>query len=104
MSRNHISPNGEPNKQPIPWLWLGLGIMVTIIGCVAAWMLVSSWLLRPPQETANPQEPLLIVLTAPPSPTPAPTSSAAAPTPIPTFTPSPTPDTAVAPEAITPGY
>ena len=104
MSGINNQGDGNPNKQPIPWLWLGLGIVVTIAGCAAAWMLVGNWLLQPPAEAANPVEPTLIVLTAPPSPTPAPTSSAIAPTPIPTFTPIPTPDTAVAPDAITSGY
>jgi hypothetical protein len=104
MTRNNKSSDSNPEKQPVPWLWLGLGIIATMIGCVVGWMLVSSWLLQPPAEPVDPQEPVLIILTAPPSPTSAPTSPAIAPTPIPTFTPIPTPDTAVAPEAITPGF
>lgn len=94
----------EDGKQPIPWLWLGLGLVVTILGCAAAWFIVGNWLLQPPTEAANPLDPTIIVLTAPPSPTMAATSSAVPPTPIPTFTPIPTPDTAVAPSEITSGY
>jgi hypothetical protein len=104
MTKNSNSSDSNPTRQPFPWLWLGLGVLVTIIGCALGWMLVSRWLLQPPAEPGDSQEPLLIILTAPPSPTGAPTSPAVAPTPIPTFTPIPTPDTAVAPEQITPGF
>jgi hypothetical protein len=104
MTRNNSSDGGSANKQPIPWLWLGLGIIFTIFGCAAAWIFASSWLLQLPAESSGPPQPELIILTAPPSPTSAPTSPPSAPTSVPTFTPIPTPDTAVAPEAITPGY
>lgn len=99
----HNSPNNA-GKQPIPWLWLGLGLLATIAGCAAAWFVVGNWLLQPPEQSAGPFEPTIIVLTAPPSPTAAPTGSAAPPTAIPTFTPIPTPDTAVAPSELTSGY
>jgi hypothetical protein len=77
---------------------------LTVFGCIAGWFLLQSWLLQPPETAANPLQPTVIVLTAPPSPTMAPTSSLMPPTPIPTFTPIPTPDTAVAPEQITAGF
>lgn len=92
------------NKQPIPWLWLGLGLVATMAGCMAAWFIVGNWLLEPPAQSADPLDPTIIILTAPPSPTAAPTGPAVLPTPIPTFTPIPTPDTAVAPPEITTGY
>jgi hypothetical protein len=98
------TPTEQPHgREPIPWLWLGLGLLVTILGCLAAAFLVSQWLSAPPQST-GPVQPVVIVLTAPPSATPAPTSPPLAPTPIPTFTPIPTPDTAVAPAEIKPGF
>jgi hypothetical protein len=96
--------NESANKQPVPWRWLILGLIVTVAGCFLAWYIVGSWLLQPPPEPAGSSEPSVIVLTAPPSPTPAPTSSAAPPTPIPTFTPIPTPDTAVVPGELRSGY
>lgn len=110
MAGSNYPPPGEENeteeraKQPIPWLWLGLGLAVTVAGCVIGWSILASWLLEPPAQAGGPVEPVVIVLTAPPSPTPLPTGSAVPPTPIPTFTPIPTPDTAVAPQELTPGY
>ncbi len=102
-NRNTDNPQ-QSNEESTPWLWLGLGLLVTIAGCAAAWSIVGSWLLEPPANAAAPPEPTIIVLTAPPSPTIAPTGSALPPTPIPTFTPIPTPDTAVAPAEITSGF
>ena len=98
--------NSQPasTEDGVPWLWLGLGLVATLIGCVAGYFLLSGWLLEPPAESQNALQPTIIVLTAPPSPTAAPTGSAVPPTPIPTFTPIPTPDTAVAPEELLPGY
>ncbi len=92
------------DKEGIPWFWLLLGTAVTIVGCLATWSVVSSWLLEPPLEPAYPGQPTMIILTAPASPTLIPTSSIVPPTPIPTFTPIPTPDTAVAPEQLLAGY
>jgi len=113
-SKRNDSPSGDfPEKrprrlrqdtqEPIPWRWLGLGLIVTIISIGLALTLVNSLLARPPLETA-PIEPTLIILTAPPSPIPSPTSPLPTPSPIPTFTPIPTPDTAVAPPEITVGF
>jgi len=104
MSRNNNSSGGSSNRQPIPWLWLVLGTLFTIIACAATWMITSSWLLQPPAETSDPLAPELIILTAPPSPTAAPTTSPVAPTAMPTFTPIPTPNVAVAPEEISTGF
>ncbi len=110
MTANRRPPGGdqeprEPQgKEAIPWLWLLLGLAATILGCIAAWSLVSGWLFQPPAEAGGPTQATIIVLTAPPSPTAVPTGSVVPPTAIPTFTPIPTPDTAVAPEAITAGF
>jgi hypothetical protein len=106
MTGSNLSSNQKDSgsKQPVPWLWLGLGLIATVAGCFLAWFLVGNWLLQPPAEPADPYEPAVIVLTAPASRTPAPTSSAAPPTPIPTFTPIPTPDIAVAPGELSAGY
>lgn len=93
----------QDSQEPIPWRWLGLGLIVTVISIGLSLALVNSLLARPPLEAA-PIEPTLIVLTAPPSPIPSPTSPLPTPSPIPTFTPIPTPDTAVAPPEITVGF
>jgi len=95
----------EPEKrEPIPWKWLGMGLLIAIAGCIGAAILANSYLsqLQPPQAEA-PQA-TIIILTAPPSPTVDAASSAMPPTPIPTFTPIPTPDAAVAPPEITSGF
>ncbi len=90
-------------REPIPWAWFGLGLLLTVLACAGAAILARGWLMAPPQEQ-GPVEPVIIVLTAPPSATPEPTSRPQAPTPIPTFTPIPTPDTAVAPSELRAGF
>lgn len=90
-------------KEPIPWLWLAGGILITLIGFSLSVLLLRSFLLREPL-AVNPVEPTVIILTAPPSPTWTPLSAVAVPTVQPTFTPVPTPDIAIAPETITVGY
>lgn len=90
-------------KEPVPWVWLGGGVLITLIGFSLSILLLRSFLLREPL-AVNPIEPTVIILTAPPSPTWTPLSAVAAPTVQPTFTPVPTPDIAVAPETITVGY
>ncbi|WP_420627736.1 SH3 domain-containing protein [Candidatus Leptofilum sp.] len=108
-SKRSDPPDKQPRRlrqdtqAPIPWRWLGLGLIVTIISIGLSLALVNSLLARPPLETA-PIESTLIILTAPPSPIPSPTSPLPTPSPIPTFTPIPTPDTAVAPPEITVGF
>ena len=90
-------------RDPMLWLWLGLGGVVTLIAIVVAYF-IADWLLaRPPLPTV-PVQPTVIVLTAPPSATPSATVIVATSTTIPTFTPIVTPDTAVAPETVTAGF
>lgn len=105
--RKRDKQNGEkrplPPKEPVPWAWLGGGILITLIGLGLSVLLLRSFLLREPL-TVSPPEPTIIVLTAPPSPTWTPLPQVAIPTVQPTFTPVPTPDVAVAPDTITPGY
>ena len=103
LRRDSASGGTEGVQEPIPWRWLGLGVVVTLVSIGLALTLVNALLARPPLEAA-PIEPTLIILTAPPSPIPSPTSPLPTPSPIPTFTPIPTPDTAVAPPEVTAGY
>ena len=115
MARYQLPPDPRDTKEkrprrfrndsaePVPWRWLGLGVLVTLLSLAAALSLVNTLLARPPLDAA-PIEPTIIILTAPPSPIPSPTSPLPTPSPIPTFTPIPTPDTAFAPPEITVGF
>ena len=96
----------KPNygeQEPMPWRYLAMGLVVTLVAIVIALAIARAFLLRPPLQNAE-TEPNLIILTAPP--TGAPTETAVLPTPtvVPTFTPIPTPDNAIAPEQVTIGY
>ncbi len=87
-------------QDPVPWRYLGLGVVVTLVSLVIALAIANAMLNRSPLEVA-PAAPTLIILTAPPSPVPTATSVLPTPSPIPTFTPIPTPDQAIAPPEIT---
>ncbi len=101
--RHHEKRQRDENDEPIPWRWLGLGFVVSIVGAGLALGLLNAFLSREPLPV-TPLSPTLIVLTAPPSP-PA-TQTPLIPTPIllPTVTAMPTPDPAVAPSEVTPGF
>jgi hypothetical protein len=90
-------------KEPIPWLWLGGGVLITLIGLGVSILLLRAFLFREPLPV-SPAEPTIIVLTAPPSPTGTAVSNITAPTAQPTFTPMPTLDVSVAPDTISPGF
>lgn len=92
------------NQEPIPWLWLGLGGVVTVAAIGVAILIANSLLLRTPLNPASLPEPTVILLTAPPSPTTSATRPFPTPTTIPTFTPVPTPDLAQPPDEVTVGY
>jgi hypothetical protein len=93
----------ENSREPIPWLWLGLGAVVTLVAIGLAFLLARSFLNTPPLEVALPT-PTVIRLTAPPTAPPTATPELPTPTPIPTFTPVPTVDNSVAPEVVTVGF
>lgn len=96
---------GRDGREPIPWKWLGLGVLVTILSLLAAWTLARRVLDRPPLETiAMPPAPTVIRLTAPATTAPTPTGVRATATFIPTLTPFPTPDIATPPPEITVGF
>lgn len=93
----------QDSGEPVPWTWLGMGVIVTIIALILAISLANRLLAREPlvvSETA----PLLIVLTAPPTALPSPTPLVELPTAVPTFTPIPTPDNTLAPPEVTVGF
>jgi hypothetical protein len=91
----------QGDREPIPWKWLGLGLLIAVAGCITSLFLLRAFLPQMPEQMAEPLPATIIVLTAPPSPTADPTGSALPPTPIPTFTPIPTPDSAIAPPQVT---
>jgi len=101
--RSESSLSGPDPKEPIPWKWLGLGVIVSIIGLVLAAVLIAFFLVREPIQVSLPT-PTIIRLTAPPSPDAAQASPFPSATPIPTLTPPATPDLSIAPEVITIGY
>lgn len=93
----------DGEQGPVPWRYLGMGVIVSIVGIVIAIALVNGLLSKPTLEVTA-VNPTIIVLTAPPSPVPSATPGLATPTVIPTFTPIPTPDIAEAPDEITVGF
>jgi hypothetical protein len=90
-------------RQPVPWLWLGLGGVLAMALLVGGVLWLLSFLAEPPAETAA-LEPTIIVLTAPPRPPATPTVLRPTPTILPTSTPQPTIDVSVAPPEVTTGY
>lgn len=95
--------DGQNQREPIPWFWLGMGVVATIIAVALAGILITLFLFRDPL-TASLPTPTIVRLTAQPSQAPSATSTGPAATPIPTFTPPPTPDISEAPDAITVGF
>jgi hypothetical protein len=91
----------QQDREPIPWKWLGMGLLLTVVGCIAAVLFLRAFLFQTQPPPAEPPQATIIILTAPPSPTMDLASSTLPPTPIPTFTPIPTPDAAIAPPEIT---
>ena len=87
----------------MPWKWLGLGILVTIIGLGLAAAILSIFLFREPLPAAV-EGAEIIRLTAPAGGPATETPPPPTATNVPTLTPPPTPDLSIAPEAITVGY
>jgi hypothetical protein len=92
------------DQQPVPWGWLGLGVLTTIIGLGLITWFLSGYLTRIPEETSAVPGPTIIQLTAPPAPTTAIIAVPPTPTVAPTATTAPTPDLSIAPPEVTAGY
>lgn len=101
--RDRPPAKGDGSSEPLPWLWLGLGILVTLIGLAIAGVLLAIFLFRQPLQVLLPT-PTIIRLTAAPGAAATSTPRLPTATPIPTFTPPSTPDLSIAPETITVGY
>lgn len=97
------SNRNQGERQPVPWRWLVLGIVVTLIGLGIAAVILSTFLFRAPLPAPVPG-PQIIRLTAPPVGQATQTPLLPTATEVPTLTPPPTPDLSIAPEAITVGY
>ena len=101
-SPQHPAP--ADSGRPTPWLWLGLGTLVTIIGLAVVLWALAAFLTRVPAEPSAEAAPTIIRLTAAPIPTATVAVFVPAPTAAPTSTTVPTPDVSVAPPAVTAGY
>jgi hypothetical protein len=93
----------QDSREPVPWKWLGMGAIVTVVSIFLAISLANRLLAREPLPVSEPV-PTIIVLTAPPTAPPTATAVLELPTAVPTFTPIPTPDNALAPAEITVGF
>ncbi len=96
-------PRESNGGEPTPWKWLGLGIIVTLVGLGIAGIFLSLFLFREPLPVSLP-EPTIIRLTAPAGVAASATAPLPTATTMPTLTPPPTPDLSIAPEAITVGF
>lgn len=96
--------DNRDEQAPVPWLWLGLGALITIALLVGGLTWLLTFLAEPSSEIAAAAEPTILVLTAPPRPTETPTVLRPTPTVLPTSTPQPTIDISVAPPELTAGY
>ncbi len=90
-------------RRTVPWLWLGLGFVFTLIGLIAIAWLLGNFLTQPPDEPPA-EAPIIVQLTAPPIPTATVPLIPPTPTVAPTATTAATPDLSVAPDEITIGY
>jgi hypothetical protein len=97
-------PSPAESRRATPWLWLGLGTLVTVIGLAVFLWALAAFLTRVPDEPSAEVAPTIIRLTAPPVPTATVAVFVPAPTIAPTSTPVPTPDVSVAPPEVTSGY
>jgi hypothetical protein len=92
------------SARSVPWVWLGLGALTTIIGLSALIWSLSNYLTQPPDEAFTSSGPTIIQLTAPTVPAAVAPTSPPTPTVAPTATSVATPDLSVAPPELTAGY
>jgi len=100
----HNRSNNRSGRASIPWLWLGMGVLVAVTGLAALMIFLTNYLVQPPDDLSAAMEPSIIQLTAPPQPTSTISTDPPTPTIAPTATTAPTPDLSVAPDEVTIGY
>ena len=98
------SNDPKSRKQAVPWLWLGLGAVLSLLIAGGLLLLLVNFLAQPPEQTRAGQDPTIIRLTAPPIPTATPMLLQPTLTVAPTSTPVPTVDPAFAPPEVTAGF
>lgn len=91
-------------KAGIPWVAVGLGSVVTLIGLLLLGWFLGNFLTQPPDEASAGIAPTIVRLTAPPVPTATMSLNPPTPTIAPTATTAATPDFSVAPAELTVGY
>lgn len=94
----------DPRRKPVPWLWIGFGTVVTLLGIGLLLVWLSAFLTRVPDPMAEAPQATVIRLTAPPVPTATVTVFSPTVTAAPTATTMPTPDLSVAPPEVTAGF
>lgn len=99
-----VRPVKKEARGPIPWAWLAMGSVVTLVGLGILIWLLSGYLTRLPDDAPAALAPTIIQLTAPPLPSATAAVSPATPTVAPTATTAATPDVSIAPSEITIGY
>jgi hypothetical protein len=104
MTSDPHPPNRSSDRASIPWLWLGAGLLVTLVGLSALAWALGDFLVTRPEEAGALPEPTIVRLTAPPLPTATIVTNPATPTVAPTATTAATPDLSVAPPEVTAGY
>lgn len=99
------SPNGSAKRiTGIPWIAVGLGSAVTLVGLLILSWFLGNFLAQPPDESSTAIVPTIVRLTAPPVPTATVSLNPPTPTVAPTATTAATPDFSVAPAELTVGY
>ncbi len=94
----------QRNQQSVPWLWLGMGAVISLLIAGGLLLLLINFLAEPPAEGNASVDPTIIRLTAPPMPTATPLLVQPTLVVAPTSTPVPTVDPAFAPPEVTAGY
>ncbi len=106
MAKHSDSSSNSSAKRitGVPWMAVGLGSAVTLVGLLILSWFLGNFLVQPPDEVSAAIAPTIVRLTAPPVPTATVSLNPPTPTVAPTATTAATPDFSVAPAELTVGY
>jgi len=106
MAKHSDSSSNSSAKRitGVPWMAVGLGSAVTLVGLLILSWVLGNFLVQPPDEVPVVIAPTIVRLTAPPVPTATISLNPPTPTVAPTATTAATPDFSVAPAELTVGY